>query len=201
LNIEYISDLHQIQFMSSTLTRLLTVLLPLITILLVSSPIYAQVTILPGTDLPEIEIQQQNQSTPDQPPQQQTTELTTNLTTDLDTNSVSLKLATAHYIPLTVDPGNQVKLFVDYNVSNPEVVNKPINAIMEVYATNETLIRTSSFPSPIIANETGTIQLATTFNDDALKNVTAVVTVTDPSKESPISEPLRVPLTLGQVIE
>lgn len=187
--------------MSSTLTRLLTVLLPLITILLASSPVYAQVTILPGTDLPEIEIQQQNQSTPDQPPQQQTTELTTNLTTGLDTNSVSLKLATAHYIPLTVDPGNQVKLFVDYNVSNPEVVNKPINAIMEVYATNETLIRTSSFPSPIIANETGTIQLATTFNDDALKNVTAVVTVTDPSKESPISEPLRVPLTLGQVIE
>jgi hypothetical protein len=188
--------------MSSTVIRLLTVFLPLITILLVSSPLNAQVTILPGTDLPEIEIQQQNQSTPNQPAQQQPTELTTtNLTNGLDTNSVSLKLATAHYIPLTVDPGNQVKLFVDYNVSNSEVINKPINAIMEIYATNETLIRTSSFPSPITANQTGTIQLATTFNDDALKNVTAVVTVTDPSKESPISEPLRVPLTLGQVIE
>ncbi len=189
--------------MSSSVTRLLTVLLSLITILLVSSPpTYAQVTILPGTDLPEIEIQQQqNQSTPDQPAQQQTTELSTNLTTGLDTNSVSLKLATAHYIPLTVDPGNQVKLFVDYNVSNPEVIGKPINAIMEVYAANETLVRTSSFPSPITTNETGTIQLATTFNDNALKNVTAVVTVTDPTKESPISEPLRVPLTLGQVIE
>jgi len=187
--------------MSSTLTRLSTVLLPLITILLVSSPVYAQVTILPGTDLPEIEIQQQNQSAPNQPTQQQTAELTTNLTTELDTNSVSLKLAAAHFIPLTVDPGNQVKLFVDYNVSNPEAINKPINAIMEIYATNETLVRTSSFPSPITANDTGTIQLATTFNDDALKNVTAVVTVTDPSKESPISEPLRVPLTLGQVIE
>ena len=178
--------------MSSTVTRLLTVFLPLITILLVSSPAYAQVTILPGTDLPEIEIQQQNQSTPNQPAQQQTTDLTTNLTTGLDTNSVSLKLAAAHYIPLTVDPGN---------VSNSEVINKPINAIMEVYAANETLIRTSSFPSPITANETGTIQLATTFNNDTLKNVTAVVTVTDPTKESPISEPLRVPLTLGQVIE
>jgi hypothetical protein len=187
--------------MASNLTRLSAVLLPLITILLVSSPVYAQVTILPGTDLPEIEIQQQNQTTPNQPAQQQATELTTNLTTGLDTHSISLKLAAAHYIPLTVDPGNQVKLFVDYNVSNPEVIGKPINAIMEVYATNETLIRTSSFPASITANETGTIQLATTFNDDALKNVTAVVTVTDPSKESPISEPLRVPLTLGQVIE
>jgi hypothetical protein len=187
--------------MSSTSTRLLSVLLPLIAILLVTSPVYAQVTILPGTDLPEIEIQQQNQSSPNQPAQQQTTELTTNLTTGPDTNSVSLKLAAAHYIPLTVDPGNQVKLFVDYNVSNPEIINKPVNAIMEVYATNETLIRTSSFPSPITANETGTIQLATTFNDDALKNLTSVVTVTEPSKESPISEPLRVPLTLGQVIE
>jgi hypothetical protein len=186
--------------MSPTLTRLLTVLLPLITILLVSSPVDAQVTIFPGTDLPEIEIQQQNQSTPDQPAQQQTTELTTNLTTD-EPKSISLKVATAHYIPLTVDPGNQVKLFVDYNVSNPDVIGKPVNAIMEVYATNETLVRTSSFPSPITTNETGTIQLATTFNDNALKNVTAVVTFTDPSKETPISEPLRVPLTLGQVIE
>lgn len=187
--------------MSSILTRLSTVLLPLITILLVSSPVYAQVTILPGTDLPEIEIQQQNQSIPDQPSQQQTTELTTNLTSEFDTNSVSLKLDAAHYIPLTVDPGNQVKLFVGYNVSNPLVINEPINAIMEVYAANDTLVRTSSFPSPITANETGTIQLATTFNDTALNNVTALVTVTDPSKESPISEPLRVPLTLGQVIE
>ena len=187
--------------MASNLTRLSAALLFLITILLVTIPVYAQVTILPGTDLPEIEIQQQNQTTPNQPAQQRATELTTNLTTGLDTNSISLKIAATHYIPLTVDPGNQVKLFVDYNVSNPEVIGKPINAIMEVYATNETLIRTSSFPAPITANETGTIQLATTFNDDALKNVTAVVTVTDPSKESPISEPLRVPLTLGQVIE
>jgi hypothetical protein len=187
--------------MSLTLTRLLTVLLPLITILLVSFPVDAQVTIFPGTDLPEIEIQQQNQSTPDLPAQQQTTELTTNLTTDLQPKSISLGLAAAHYIPLTVDPGNQVKLLVDYNVSNPDVIGKPINAIMEVYATNETLVRTSSFPSPITTNETGTIQLATTFNDDALKNVTAVVTFTDPSKESNISEPLRAPLTLGQVIE
>src|SRR5687768_11870626 len=188
--------------MSPTLTILLTVLLPLITILLVSFPVDAQVTIFPGTDLPEIEIQQQNQSTPDQPAQQQpTTELTTNLTTDLQPKSISLGLAAAHYIPLTVDPGNQVKLLVDYNVSNPDVIGKPINAIMEVYATNETLVRTSSFPSPITTNETGTIQLATTFNDDALKNVTAVVTFTDPSKESNISEPLRAPLTLGQVIE
>ena len=187
--------------MSPTLTRLLTVLLPLITILLVSSPVDAQVTIFPGTDLPEIEIQQQNQSTPDQPAQQQTTELTTNLTTDLEPKSISLGLAAAHYIPLTVDPGNQVKLLVDYNVSNPYLIRKPRNAIMEVYATNETLVRTSSFPSPITTNETGTIQLATTFNDDALKNVTAVVTFTDPSKESNISEPLRAPLTLGQVIE
>lgn len=191
--------------MSSTLTRLLTVLLPLITILLVSFPAYAQVTILPGTDLPEIQIQQQNQSAPNLPAEQQTTELTTDQTTTtagLDTDSVSLKLAAAHYIPLTIDIGNQVKLFVDYNVSNPEVLDTPINAMMEIYAINETLIRTSSFPSPITANETGTIQLATTFDDDnTLKNVTAVVTATDASKEFPISAPLRVPLALGQVIE
>ena len=188
--------------MPSTLTRLSSALLPLITIALVSAPVYAQVTILPGTDLPEIEIQQQNNSAPNQPAQQQPTELTTtNLTTGLGNDSVSLKLSAAHYIPLTIGPGNQVKVFVDYNISNPEAINKPINAIMEVYATNETLIRTSSFPTPITANETGTVQLATTFNDNALKNVTAVVTFTDAAKETPISEPLRVPLTLGQVIE
>lgn len=189
--------------MTSTLTGLLVALLALITIGLASIPVYAQVTILPGTDLPEIEIQQQNPSpsTPNESAEQQTTELTTDVTEAPDTDSVSLKLAAAHYIPLTIDPGNQVKLLVDYNVSNPTVINKPINAIMEVYAINETLIRTSSFPSPITANETGTIQLATTFNDSTLKNLTAVVTATDASKEFPVSAPLRVPLSLGQVVE
>lgn len=193
--------------MSSTLSGLLTAAIPLITILLLTSPAGAQVTILPGTDLPEIQIQQENESAPDQQQNQETTDLTTNLTTDLttnltsdfDPNSIAQKLASAHYIPLTVDPGNQVKLLVNYSTSNPEIIGTPINAIMEVYAANESLIRTSSFPSPITANETGTIQLATTFTDDSLKNLTAVVTFTNPTKEANLSQPLSVPITLGQI--
>jgi hypothetical protein len=187
--------------MSLNLTRVLAVSVPLIAMLFASSPVVAQVTILPGTDLPEIQIQQGNQSSAGGPSQQQTTtELTSNLTTE-GPKSISEKLASAHYIPLTVDEGNQIKLLVDYNASNPDVVNKPINAIMEIYAANKTLIKTSSFPSPITANETGTIQLATTFTDKSLTNVTAVVTFTDPTKQTRISEPLSVPLKLGQVIE
>jgi hypothetical protein len=39
-----------------------------------------------------------------------------------------------------------------------------VNAVMEVYAANQTLLRTSSLPEPIVLNDSdGTIQLATTF--------------------------------------
>ena len=44
---------------------------------------------------------------------------------------------------------------------------------MEVYAENQTLLKTSSLPEPIALDDEGSIQLATTLDDPTLKNITA----------------------------
>jgi hypothetical protein len=71
---------------------------------------------------------------------------------------------------------------------------------MEVYAANQSLIRTSSLPQPLnITSSEGTIQLATTLNDHNLKNITAVALLTDDEKAIPISNVLEARLNLGEM--
>lgn len=71
---------------------------------------------------------------------------------------------------------------------------------MQVYATNQSLVRTSSLPQPVnITNSAGTIQLATTLNDGNLKNVTAIALLTDDEKVIPISNALEARLNLGEI--
>jgi hypothetical protein len=71
---------------------------------------------------------------------------------------------------------------------------------MEVYALDQTLLRTSSLPEPIALEDSeGSIELATTFNDDTLSNVTARVLLTDGDKVFPISDPLEARMGLGEI--
>ena len=118
-------------------------------------------------------------------------------------NSVSQTLNYSHFIPLSPlsnSPGNQVKLLLNYNVTESSLIDNPINAIMEVYASNQSLIRTSSLPHPLnLASSEGTIQLATTLNDHNLKNITAVAMLTDDEKAIPISNILEARLDLGEM--
>lgn len=47
-----------------------------------------------------------------------------------------------------------------------------VSAVMEVYALNQSLLRTSSLPEPIALEDSeGSIELATTFNDDTLPRI------------------------------
>jgi hypothetical protein len=118
-------------------------------------------------------------------------------------NSVSQTLNYSHFVPLSPlsnSPGNQVKLLLNYNVTESSLIDNPINAIMEVYAANQSLIRTSSLPHPLnLASSEGTIQLATTLNDHNLKNITAVAMLTDDEKAIPISNILEARLDLGEM--
>ena len=118
-------------------------------------------------------------------------------------NSISQSLNYSHFVPLSPisnSPGNQVKLLLDYNVTESSLIDNPINAIMEVYAANQSLIRTSSLPQPLnITSSEGTIQLATTLNDHNLKNITAVALLTDDEKAIPISNVLEARLNLGEM--
>ncbi|MGH9974526.1 MAG: hypothetical protein ACRD8Z_01645 [Nitrososphaeraceae archaeon] len=118
-------------------------------------------------------------------------------------NSVSQTLNYSHFVPLSPisnSPGNQIKLLLNYNVTESSIIDNPINAIMEVYAANQSLIRTSSLPHPLnVTSPEGTIQLATTLNDNSLKNITAVALLTDDEKAIPISNVLEARLNLGEM--
>jgi hypothetical protein len=136
----------------------------------------------------QLELDQQNQRDRSAPP-----------------NGISMKLDTAHFIPLSPlsdSPGNQVKMVLDYNIeeSSP-ILNDNASAVMEVYsAANQTLLRTSSLPEPIPLDDSkGTIQLATTINDPSLKDVITKAFLTDGEKVNPITEPLETMISLGDV--
>lgn len=118
-------------------------------------------------------------------------------------NSISQTLNYSHFVPLSPlsnSPGNQVKLLLNYNVTESSLIDNPINAIMEVYAANQSLVRTSSLPHPLnLTSSEGIIQLATTLKDHNLKNITAIALLTDDEKAIPISNALEARLNLGEM--
>jgi hypothetical protein len=115
---------------------------------------------------------------------------------------ISQTLNRAQFLPLTGNnQSHQVKVVVNYSVTDPSVVNQNMNAIMHVYAPNGTLIRSSSFGHGFIVNATtGQTQLATTITDNTVRNVKAVVMLSNATKNANFSNPLSIDLNLGQKI-
>jgi hypothetical protein len=103
----------------------------------------------------------------------------------------------ALFVPLTVG-GNQVNVLVNYTANDPSIIGQIESSVMKVYTTNRTLIKTSSSAEGFIVNQTGSQRHATTIADSTLREVIAVVQYTDLSKTIPLSNPLRVDLTLNQ---
>jgi hypothetical protein len=119
-------------------------------------------------------------------------------------NGLTLTLNRAHFVPLSPlsdSPGNQVKMMLGYSVQNSStLLNDSVNAVMEVYALNQTLLRTSSLPEPIMIDDSkGSIQLATTFDDPSLQNVTVRALLSDSQKILPLSKPIEASLGLGEI--
>src|SRR5688572_16515711 len=110
---------------------------------------------------------------------------------------ISISEDLALYIPL-IDGGNQVNVLVSYTANDPSIIGQMVNSVMKVYTTNRTLIKTSSSAEGFIVNQTGSQRHATTIEDSTLHEVIAVVQYTDLSKTIPMSNPLRVDLTLNQ---
>jgi len=108
---------------------------------------------------------------------------------------ISISLDHAEFI-LLGEEGNQVNVFSNYTVNDPSFVNQKINSVMKVYATNGTLIKTSSSADGFIVNQTGSQRHATTITNTTMQNVIAVVQYTNLTKTAPLSNPLQVNLTL-----
>ena len=111
---------------------------------------------------------------------------------------ISISLASAEFIPLG-EVGNQVNVFSNYTVNDPSFVNQKINSVMKVYATNGTLIKTSSSAEGFIVNQSSSQHHVTTLTNCTLQNVIAVVQYTDLAKTLTLSNPLQVDLNLTQV--
>ena len=111
---------------------------------------------------------------------------------------ISISLNSAEFIPLG-EEGNQVNVFSNYTVNDPSFLNQKINSVMKIYATNGTLIKTSSSAEGFIVNPTGSQHHATTISNSTFQNVIAVVQYTNLTNTAPLSNPLQVNLTLTQI--
>ncbi len=110
---------------------------------------------------------------------------------------ISISLDSALFVPLT-GGGNQINIFVQYIVNEPSIINQMINSVMKIYKTDRTLVKTSSSDEGFIANQTGLQRHATTITNSSLHDLIAVVQFTDLAKTIPLSNPLKVDLTLNQ---
>ena len=124
---------------------------------------------------------------------------------------ISEKLNYAHFLPLGVGNNttstnkssvlNQVKVIVNYTVMDPSIMNRNMNTVMHVHASNGTLIKRSSHGDGFIINATtGQSQLATSITDNRVKDVKAFVFFTNAERNQNFSNPVNVNLTLGQRI-
>jgi hypothetical protein len=112
---------------------------------------------------------------------------------------ITLTLHNSSFGSLTSGSGNQISVFTQYALNDNSIAGQTINAVMEVYAPNGTLIRTSSYPDGFVAQGSGGIEgLETTIRDRTLQSVTANVTFTDLTKSEMLSNDLLVDLSLAQ---
>ncbi len=196
------------------LCLIVTVSLAIDTVLCPVDVALAQVTIIPGTDDDNFEDDiedgaDDSEEIPDGVVEDETTLSSVEIAggpfqssfagTLTGNPKITQSVNYSHFIPLTNSPGDQLKIIVDYNVVDPSIDNQPINAVMEVFSvTNHSLIKTSSFPNPILANASGTVQLATSFQDNAVSEVVSLITFTDAEKGFALSDPLTLTMKLGE---
>ena len=108
-----------------------------------------------------------------------------------------LLLDNATFTPLTTSPGNQVKVLATYNIQNSSIVGQTINAVMKLYTSNGTLIKTSSYPSGFVAQNTnGTAELKSTVEDPTIQSAIANITLTNAAKTEVISNKISTTVNL-----
>jgi hypothetical protein len=112
---------------------------------------------------------------------------------------ISIALSNSSFVPLTNTDANQVRVGVEYTIKDETIQNEMINAVMKVYASNGSLIRTTSIPSGFTAQGEGGVEvLRTTFLDKSIQSILANITFTDSTKKVPLSNVLTLNLDLEE---
>jgi hypothetical protein len=104
---------------------------------------------------------------------------------------IVIMLSSAHFAPVAGTDNYQVKVVVNYSVSDPILVGHKINAIMKIHSSNGSLLKTTSFPAGFTANKTGMTQLLTNIPISTSHNITTETVFTDVNKTSLVSNPVK----------
>ena len=81
----------------------------------------------------------------------------------------------------------QIKINVNYIVSDPALIGQKVNAIMKLRSPDGTILKTSSFPSGFDGNQTGTAQMLTNIPKIVAQNITTEIVFTDLNKTNVLS--------------
>ncbi len=115
-------------------------------------------------------------------------------------NQSNITLGNAHFAPLNGTTNYQIKLNVNYSVSDPTLIGQKLNAVMKVHSSNGTVIKTTSYPLGFTANNTGTIQLLTNIPIAVAQNITTETFLTDLNKTNILSNPVKTLPTMSPLI-
>jgi hypothetical protein len=104
---------------------------------------------------------------------------------------ISIKLNNTQFTRLN-DTGNyQIKVFVDYSVTDPALIGQKINAVMKVYSSDGSLLKTTSFLGGFPVNRTGGTYLLTSIPISPAQNITTETVFTDLNKTNLLSNPVK----------
>lgn len=109
---------------------------------------------------------------------------------------ITIKLDSVTFAPLTDSHINQLKVDITYQTNDPSLVNTIMAGVMKVYTADGTLIKTSTIPSGYVLGQSGPMQFATSFEDQAIQDVKAEIAMTDTSHVEKISNIVNVEATL-----
>ena len=113
------------------------------------------------------------------------------------TGSTDISLVNASFVPLSNTDANQIKASVEYTLEKEKMQNQLVNMVMEVYASNGSLIRTTSIGGGFtLQSNGGEHLLRTSINDKTLEDVSIKILLTDLSKKIPLSNTITKHLKL-----
>ena len=112
-------------------------------------------------------------------------------------DKVTIDLTSVEFAPLTSSENNQLKIVINYQTSDPSLVNTPMAGTMKVYDSDGNIIKTSKIGNGYVLGQSGPMQFATTFTDKTISKVKAEVYLTD-TVGNKISNTLTTDASLSQ---
>jgi hypothetical protein len=110
-------------------------------------------------------------------------------------NKINIDANSVTFAPLTDSTTNQLKILVNYQTTDPALVNTPMAGIMKVFLSDDSLLKTSSIPKGYVVGQSGVVQFATSFADQTIKNVRAEIYMID-TQDKVISNTISMDATL-----